>query len=56
MKARAMKIPALATLRLSRAAERVVRLYEAWGRPGKAAEWRRKLFLADLPADVFARP
>jgi FtsP/CotA-like multicopper oxidase with cupredoxin domain len=30
--------------------------YEAWGKPGKAAEWKAKLGLADLPADVFARP
>ncbi len=26
-----------------RAFERVVRLYEAWGKPEKAAEWRQKL-------------
>ena len=35
---------------------RVIRLYEAWGRPDKAAEWKVKLGLADLPADVFAPP
>jgi hypothetical protein len=31
-------------------------MYEAWGKPGKAAEWKSKLGLTDLPADVFARP
>jgi eukaryotic-like serine/threonine-protein kinase len=36
--------------------ERVVKLYEASGRPGKADEWRAKLGLVDLPADVFAAP
>jgi hypothetical protein len=36
--------------------ERVVQLYEACGQPGKAAAWKSKLGLADLPADVFARP
>jgi hypothetical protein len=56
MKARAMRIPAVATSRLSKAAERVVRLYEAWGRPEHAAEWKRKLGLADMPDDVFAFP
>jgi tetratricopeptide (TPR) repeat protein len=56
MKVREAKIPAQAKRRLLEAAERVVRLYEAWGQPGKADEWKRKLGLADLPADVFARP
>jgi hypothetical protein len=40
--------------RLTEAAARVVRLYEAWGRPAQAAEWKVKLGLADLPDDVFA--
>jgi hypothetical protein len=56
MKARARKIPASARTQLGKAVERVIRLYEAWGRPEQAAEWRRTLGLADLPADVFARP
>jgi hypothetical protein len=56
MKAREVKIPAPSKLRLPEAAERVVRLYEAWERPEQAAEWRRKLDLADLPSDVFAKP
>ena len=56
MKGREAKIPAHGKLRLTEAAERVVRLYEAWGKPEKAAAWKAKLGLADLPADVFARP
>ena len=56
MKARAAKIPAPAKPPCPEAAERVVRLYEAWGRPEQAAAWKAKLGLADLPADVFARP
>jgi hypothetical protein len=34
----------------------VVRLYEAWGKPEKAKEWKRKLGMPDLPAKLFARP
>ena len=56
MKAREAQIPAPGKPRLAEAAERVVRLYEAWGKPEKAAAWKAKLGLADLPADVFARP
>jgi hypothetical protein len=56
MKAREAMIPAPARPGLTEAAERVVRLYEAWGKPGKATEWKAKLGLADLPADVFATP
>jgi serine/threonine protein kinase len=55
MKARAAKIPAQAKPRLAEAAERVVRLYEAWGKPSHAAAWKDKLGLADLPAEVFAQ-
>jgi eukaryotic-like serine/threonine-protein kinase len=56
MKARAAKIPAQGKPRLLEAADRVVRLYEGWGKPEEAAEWKSKLGLVDLPADVFARP
>ena len=41
------------------AAERLVRLYEAWGKPEKAEEWRKRLGEHPLdrgfPADPFAR-
>ena len=43
MKAREAKIPAIRKPRLTDAAERVVKLYEAWGKPEKAAEWRARL-------------
>jgi serine/threonine protein kinase len=56
MKARAATIAAQVKHRLLEAAERVVRLYEAWGKPDTAREWKEKLGLVDLPADVFARP
>jgi serine/threonine protein kinase/tetratricopeptide (TPR) repeat protein len=45
MKAREAKIPWQAKPRLNAAAERVVTLYEAWGKPEKAAAWREKLKL-----------
>ena len=59
MNTREAKIPALSRPYLDEAAGRVVRLYEAWGKPEKAAEWGRKLAhdapaLPDLPADLFA--
>jgi hypothetical protein len=56
MKAREAKIPLAAKPRLSEAAERMARLYETWGMPETTDGWKRKLGLADLPADVFARP
>jgi hypothetical protein len=42
--------------RLREAAVRVVRLDEAWGKQEEATEWKAKLGIPDLPADVFARP
>jgi hypothetical protein len=56
LKARAAKIPARQTILLREAADRVVALYQAWGQPAKASEWKSELGLADLPRDVFARP
>ncbi len=44
LKAREGQIsPLYARYRIGEAGERVVRLYEAWGRAEKAAEWRTKL-------------
>jgi eukaryotic-like serine/threonine-protein kinase len=43
MKAREAKIPPPGKPRLADAAERVVQLYEDWGKKDKAAEWRAKL-------------
>ncbi len=56
MTGRAGRIPAPERFRLREAAERVVRLYEGWGRPDRAADWKVKLGMPDLPADVFAGP
>jgi len=56
MKAREATLPPRGKARLSEAAERVVGLYEAWGKPEKVAEWNAKLGLLDLPASVFAQP
>jgi serine/threonine protein kinase/Flp pilus assembly protein TadD len=57
MKARESTIPVTAKLRLHEAAERVVRLYEAWAKPEQAMQWRTRLSRdpTDLPLDVFAR-
>ena len=44
MKEREAKMPPQAKdLRLREAQERLVHLYDAWGKKDKAAEWRRKL-------------
>jgi hypothetical protein len=66
LKAREVKIPPLAKVRLVEAGERVVQLYEFWGMPAKAAEWRVKVMpipdpdrglppAGELPADPFVR-
>jgi tetratricopeptide (TPR) repeat protein len=56
VKARGARVAAYARAVASEAADRVVRLYASWGKPEQAAAWRAKLGLADLPAEVFARP
>src|SRR5262249_53663401 len=56
MNERASRVTVPDWFRLREAAVRVVRLYEAWGQPEKAAEWKAKLGMPDLPADVFTRP
>jgi len=56
LKARQTKIPAAGKPSLAEAAERVVRLYESWGKPDQAKAWAAKLGQADLPADAFAGP
>jgi tetratricopeptide (TPR) repeat protein len=43
MKAREARIPPPGMPRLAEGAERVIRLYEEWGKKDKAAEWRTKL-------------
>jgi hypothetical protein len=54
MKAREPRIPATSKFVLRDAAERVVRLYEAWVKPEEVTPWKAKLGPTDLPADVFA--
>jgi hypothetical protein len=49
MKAREARIPPPGKPRLTEAAERLVNLYEAWGKQDKAAEWRARLV---RPSDV----
>jgi hypothetical protein len=50
MKNRAVTIPAEGKPRLSEALQRLIRLYEATGRPDQAAEWKKKL--AELDQSV----
>jgi tetratricopeptide (TPR) repeat protein len=56
MKAREPRITVLERPRLREAAERVVHLYETWGRPEEATAWKTKVGMPDLPVDVFAGP
>jgi tetratricopeptide (TPR) repeat protein/tRNA A-37 threonylcarbamoyl transferase component Bud32 len=56
MKERQSRITVPDQFRLREAAERVVRLYQAWGKHEKATEWKARLGMPDLPAEVFARP
>jgi tetratricopeptide (TPR) repeat protein/tRNA A-37 threonylcarbamoyl transferase component Bud32 len=55
MAARESQIPVAQRSYVCEAAERVVRLYEAWDKPQKAAEWKMKAGMRDLPGDVFAK-
>ncbi len=55
-KAREQVIPPPGRPRLPEAAERAIRLYEAWGKPEKVIEWKAKVGLADLPKVVFVQP
>jgi hypothetical protein len=43
MKRHAAKIPAPGKGCLTEALERLVQLYDAWGKPQEAAKWRREL-------------
>ena len=52
MSARKATIPPQGTPRLTEAAERLVRLYELWGRPDEAAAWKARLGLADREAKM----
>ena len=56
LKAREAKISAPNRIHLTEAGARIIEFYDAWNKPEKAAEWKAKLGMADLPSDVFARP
>jgi hypothetical protein len=56
LKAREARIPASRKPSLTEAAARVVRLYEAWGKPDQATAWKARLGMPDLPTDAFAWP
>jgi hypothetical protein len=56
MKARELQIYAPDRFRLLDAAQKVVRLYESWGRRDLALAWKAMLGMPELPADAFARP
>ena len=43
IKARLSKVPDVAKTRLAEAADRVVQLFDAWGKKARATEWRAKL-------------
>jgi tetratricopeptide (TPR) repeat protein len=43
MKAREAEIPAQFKKRVTAAAERIIQLYDSWGKPDQAAEWRKRL-------------
>jgi serine/threonine protein kinase len=56
LKQRAAPNPAEDQLRLTEALERLVQLYDAWGKPGQADEWRKKLAETKAAAKPPARP
>ena len=41
--------------RVRNALERIIDLYEAWGKPEKAAAWREQRLDLAFPSDPFAR-
>jgi urease accessory protein UreF len=59
MRQRASTIPAGSRLSLKQAGEQIIKLYEEWGKPEKAAAWREKLQVkegqeSDPPAERVA--
>jgi eukaryotic-like serine/threonine-protein kinase len=56
MKARDAKMSTESKPRLGEAAVRLITLYDRWAKPDQARDWKRRLALVDLPADVFAGP
>ena len=56
LKAREAPIAPSPSDHLAAARDRILALYELWGKPDQAAAWKSRLGVDDLPADVFARP
>jgi serine/threonine protein kinase/tetratricopeptide (TPR) repeat protein len=56
LEARAAKVPKSARNYLSSAAERIIGLYDAWGKPDKAAEWRKTLAQAKRQPETAGQP
>ncbi len=56
MKAREGRIPSQSQSQVRHAAERLIGLYEEWGRTEQADAWKARLGMRDLPTDVFASP
>jgi serine/threonine protein kinase/lipopolysaccharide biosynthesis regulator YciM len=56
MKQQEAKIPAMGKARLTEALERLVQLYDAWGKKDKADEWRKKLEETKAAAQPPAKP
>lgn len=54
MKLHEARIAAAYSNILLEAADQVVALLDAWGKPQRSAEWKEKLGVADFPAKVFA--
>jgi hypothetical protein len=50
MKKREATVPPESKSRLPLALDRLVRLYEAWGKPDEAAKWRHEMDAASAPA------
>jgi len=55
MKAREDKMPEVGKPRIKEALTRLVQLYEAWGKPDKAAEWKQRLAGSEK-ATALAKP
>jgi hypothetical protein len=56
MKARETYIVQVDRYHLAEAAQRVIALYEVWGRPEQVKSWKQWLGLVELPGEVFAQP
>jgi hypothetical protein len=48
LKAREANIPARHRKKRTEAAAQIIKLYEAWGKPDKASEWRKKVETATV--------